>query len=101
MRSAPIVPAFAVLADKVRELARRIQNSAEEIKTVIFAVGKSGMNVQCTPGLARAADEALIEIRTRIEQISERTTVIAATAEQRSQMMKAASLNLAHIMEIR
>lgn len=86
---------FAVVADEVRSLAQRTQNSTTEIETLIqtlqqgtgAASGLMDASLQRTEGtvvLARQAEQALIEINQSIGTIEQMSQQISAAAEQQS-----------------
>jgi methyl-accepting chemotaxis protein len=86
---------FAVVADEVRSLAQRTQNSTSEIELLIntlqqrtsAASGLMDASLQRTEGtvvLARQAEQALIDINQSIGTIEQMSQQISAAAEQQS-----------------
>ncbi|MBA1228197.1 HAMP domain-containing protein [Pseudomonas viridiflava] len=86
---------FAVVADEVRSLAQRTQNSTTEIEALIQALqqgtgaasGLMDASLQRTEGtvvLARQAEQALVEINQSISTIEQMSQQISAAAEQQS-----------------
>uniref|UniRef100_UPI0013CF5B70 methyl-accepting chemotaxis protein n=1 Tax=Pseudomonas viridiflava TaxID=33069 RepID=UPI0013CF5B70 len=84
---------FAVVADEVRSLAQRTQNSTTEIEALIQALqqgtgaaaGLMDASLQRTEGtvvLARQAEQALVEINQSISTIEQMSQQISASAEQ-------------------
>ncbi|WP_194791126.1 methyl-accepting chemotaxis protein [Pseudomonas sp. UFMG81] len=88
---------FAVVADEVRNLAKRVQNSTDEITTMVgdlqagtrdavdFMQESSYKADDCVKQ-AREAGEALAEITSAVAQMRESNTQIAVAAEQQSQV---------------
>ncbi|RMR33345.1 Methyl-accepting chemotaxis protein [Pseudomonas syringae pv. coriandricola] len=86
---------FAVVADEVRSLAQRTQNSTTEIEALILtlqqgtgaASGLMDASLQRTEGtvvLARQAEQALVDINQSIGTIEQMSQQISAAAEQQS-----------------
>ncbi|GAC1034787.1 methyl-accepting chemotaxis protein [Pseudomonas sp. No.21] len=102
---------FAVVADEVRALAHRTQESTREIEQMIGsiqsgtgeAVGAMNQNDQRARQMleiAEAAGRALEEITEQVGQINERTLVIASAAEEQAQVAREVDRNLVNIRDI-
>ncbi len=102
---------FAVVADEVRALAHRTQESTREIEQMIGsiqsgtgeAVGAMNQNDQRARQMleiAEAAGRALEEITEQVSQINERTLVIASAAEEQAQVAREVDRNLVNIRDI-
>ncbi|BCG24087.1 chemotaxis transducer [Pseudomonas tohonis] len=102
---------FAVVADEVRALAHRTQESTREIEQMIGsiqsgtgeAVGAMNQNDQRARQMleiAEAAGRALVEITEQVGQINERTLVIASAAEEQAQVAREVDRNLVNIRDI-
>lgn len=102
---------FAVVADEVRALAHRTQQSTSEIERMIgsiqgsaeFAVssiGNSSGGVEGTLNISKAAGMALEEINTSIIEINERNLVIASAAEEQAQVAREVDRNLVNIRDL-
>lgn len=102
---------FAVVADEVRALAGRTQNSTQEIENMV-AVIRAGTatavetmqanNEQALETLetAKTAGNALDEIADAILLIHERNTVIASACEEQSQVAREIDRNLMNIRDL-
>ena len=102
---------FAVVADEVRALAHRTQQSTQEIEQMIASVqDRTGRVVSSmhgnservggTLGLAEGAGQSLGEITQAIEQIHERNLVIATASEQQAQVAREVDRNLVNIRDL-
>jgi methyl-accepting chemotaxis protein len=102
---------FAVVADEVRALAHRTQQSTQEIETMVSdiqqgssrAVGamqNSSNKAQGTLDAARSAGAALEEITRSIGEISQRNLVIASAAEEQAQVAREVDRNLMNIRDL-
>ncbi|WP_371925142.1 methyl-accepting chemotaxis protein [Pseudomonas sp. H9] len=102
---------FAVVADEVRALAHRTQQSTEQIEQMISkiengteqtvsAMQGSKTRAQSTLVLAQAAGEALNEIAQAIAQINERNLVIASATEEQAQVARDVDRNLVNIRDL-
>ena len=102
---------FAVVADEVRSLAQRTQNSTEEIELMISSIQQgTGATVgalqssaeQASHTLRRAnsAGKALEKITASISHINERNLVIASAAEQQALVAREVDQNLVTIRDL-
>ena len=102
---------FAVVADEVRALAHRTQQSTEEIEQMIggirhdtdeavTAMHSSNSLASATLDVARSAGEALEEITQSISQINERNLMIASASEQQAQVAREVDRNLIGIRDL-
>ena len=102
---------FAVVADEVRSLAQRTQNSTEEIELMITniqqgtgatvgALQSSAEHANQTLHRANSAGNALEKITASISQINERNLVIASAAEQQALVAREVDQNLVNIRDL-
>jgi len=102
---------FAVVADEVRALAQRTQESTQEIEQMIDNVRQdSGLAVtamqgssdlvQSTLEVARRSGEALDQITRSISQINERNMMIASATEQQALVAREVDRNLVSIRSL-
>jgi methyl-accepting chemotaxis protein len=102
---------FAVVADEVRALAHRTQQSTKEIEDMIGTMQQGteksveAMNVSRTMATstlqqASAAGDALKQITAAISQINERNMVIASAAEEQAQVAREVDRNLVNIRDL-
>ena len=102
---------FAVVADEVRALAHRTQQSTAEIEKMIAsiqggaskavdAMSHSSERARVSLDVAEAAGEALAEITAAIVQINERNTTIATATEQQAQVAREVDRNLTSIRDL-
>ena len=102
---------FAVVADEVRALAARTQQSTGEIEEMVGAIqggaskavsamATSNQQASACLGVATAAGEALIEIGRHIVQINERNLSISAATEEQAQVAREVDRNLTSIRDL-
>ena len=102
---------FAVVADEVRALAHRTQQSTTEIEQMIGSVQKGAGNaVQAMQGstsmaattlrLAQAAGEALEGVTRAVSSINERNLVIASASEEQVQVAREVDRNLVNLRDL-
>ncbi|MEN5148478.1 methyl-accepting chemotaxis protein [Pseudomonas orientalis] len=102
---------FAVVADEVRALAHRTQQSTQEIEVMVSGIQQgssqavasmqnSSVRAQATLGVARSAGQALEEINRSVSEICERNLVIASAAEEQAQVSREVDRNLVNIRDL-
>ena len=102
---------FAVVADEVRSLAQRTQDSTEEIEQMISgiqqgtqntveALNSSADHAGQTLQRANSAGNALEKITAAISQISQRNLVIASAAEQQALVAREVDRSLVNIRDL-
>ncbi len=102
---------FAVVADEVRALAHRTQQSTREIEQMVSgiqqgtdkavnAMQNSNTRARSTLDVAKAAGQALDEIAAAISQINERNLVIASASEEQAQVAREVDRNLVNIRDL-
>ncbi len=102
---------FAVVADEVRSLAQRTQDSTEEIEQMITgiqqgtqdtvgALTSSAEHASQTLQRANSAGNALEKITAAISQISQRNLVIASAAEQQASVAREVDRSLVNIRDL-
>jgi methyl-accepting chemotaxis protein len=102
---------FAVVADEVRALAHRTQQSTREIEQMVAGIQNgtgeavqsmqtSNQRTQSTLEVARAAGVALEQITESINMINERNLVIASASEEQAQVSREVDRNLVNIRDL-
>ena len=102
---------FAVVADEVRTLASRTQESTTEIKTMIEQIQQSSGLVQVSMNESREkadscventqiANQALEDISGAVKDIMDRNIQIAAAIEEQSVVIEEINKNTTHINDI-
>ncbi|MFK8328717.1 methyl-accepting chemotaxis protein [Pseudomonas sp. BJa5] len=102
---------FAVVADEVRTLAYRTQQSTREIEQMINGVQlgteaavasmqASTQRARSALDITQASGQVLEGIYTAIGEINERNLVIASAAEQQAQVAREVDRNLLNIREL-
>ncbi|MFP6847110.1 MAG: methyl-accepting chemotaxis protein [Pseudomonas sp.] len=102
---------FAVVADEVRALAHRTQQSTREIEQMVSGIQQgtdkavnamqtSNSRARSTLDVAKAAGQALDDIAAAISQINERNLVIASASEEQAQVAREVDRNLVNIRDL-
>jgi methyl-accepting chemotaxis protein len=102
---------FAVVADEVRALAHRTQQSTAEIEKMIAsiqggtqkavtAMGQSSERARVSLDVAGAAGRALADIQAAIVLINERNVSIATATEEQAQVAREVDRNLTSIRDL-
>ena len=102
---------FAVVADEVRALAHRTQQSTSEIERMIGSIQggtehavdsmrNSTERAESTLSIAKGAGLALETINSAIVEINERNLVIASAAEEQAQVAREVDRNLINIRDL-
>ncbi|WP_277961198.1 HAMP domain-containing methyl-accepting chemotaxis protein [Pseudomonas sp. RIT-To-2] len=102
---------FAVVADEVRALAHRTQQSTREIEQMVSGIQtgtgeavqsmqQSTQRSQSTLDMAREAGSALQQITDSISLINERNLVIASASEEQAQVAREVDRNLVNIRDL-
>ncbi|MDD1965033.1 methyl-accepting chemotaxis protein [Pseudomonas sp. NPDC090203] len=102
---------FAVVADEVRALAHRTQQSTSEIERMIGSIQggteqavnsmrSSTERAESTLSIAKGAGLALDTINNAVVEINERNLVIASAAEEQAQVAREVDRNLVNIRDL-
>ncbi|WP_330211939.1 methyl-accepting chemotaxis protein [Pseudomonas sp. Z18(2022)] len=102
---------FAVVADEVRALAHRTQQSTSEIEQMISSIQKgtgaavsamthTNAQAQRTLDTAQGAGSALVEITESIDNITERNVLIATASEEQAQVAREVDRSLVSIRDL-
>ncbi|MDI9780462.1 methyl-accepting chemotaxis protein [Pseudomonas putida] len=102
---------FAVVADEVRALAHRTQQSTLEIESMVGTISsESGQAVAAMNDnrarashslqTAREAGQALAQVMVHITRINEQNLVIASAAEEQAQVAREVDRNLINIRDL-
>lgn len=102
---------FAVVADEVRALAHRTQQSTSEIERMIASIQggteqavdsmrTSTERAESTLNIAKGAGSALDTINSAMIEINERNLVIASAAEEQAQVAREVDRNLVNIRDL-
>nr|WP_122677800.1 methyl-accepting chemotaxis protein [Pseudomonas viridiflava] len=102
---------FAVVADEVRALAHRTQQSTSEIEQMISSIQKgtgaavsamshTNAQAQKTLDTAHGAGSALVEITESIDNITERNVLIATASEEQAQVAREVDRSLVSIRDL-
>ena len=102
---------FAVVADEVRTLAQRTQESTVEIEEVIVrlreqaakssdAMTKGLMKVQETEQMAQESRKSLINISHEVSSVAERAMQIATATDQQTSVTEEVNRNILHLSDL-
>ncbi|AIG04421.1 methyl-accepting chemotaxis protein [Pseudomonas fluorescens] len=102
---------FAVVADEVRALAHRTQQSTSEIERMIGSIQagteqavdsmrNSTERAESTLNIAKGAGMSLDTINSAVIEINERNLVIASAAEEQAQVAREVDRNLVNIRDL-
>lgn len=102
---------FAVVADEVRNLARKTQESIREIdgiinlikdesKNSVTAINKTNVYAQQTVSFMETFEKEIVEIKNKTETVSDMSMQIATASEEQSKVAEELSENIVGISEI-
>ena len=102
---------FAVVADEVRALAHRTQQSTSEIEQMISSIQKgtdaavsamvhTNAQAQTTLDTAQGAGTALVEITESLDTITERNVLSATASEEQAQVAREVDRSLVSIRDL-
>lgn len=102
---------FAVVADEVRALAHRTQQSTHEIEAMVSRIGdgseraisamkSSSRQATETLGIAQQSGTAISDIMANVTRINEQNLVIASAAEEQAQVAREVDRNLINIRDL-
>lgn len=102
---------FAVVADEVRNLAQKTQESTQDIEKVIdklqsasleavSAMDESQNKAHSTIGKAQSTADAIVHVDTNIESISQMSELIATAAEEQSSVTQEISQSITNINDV-
>ncbi|MHA6195443.1 methyl-accepting chemotaxis protein [Pseudomonas wadenswilerensis] len=102
---------FAVVADEVRALARRTQESTESIEVMIEAIEQAATrtvnamqgsmeNARATQHTAEETGEVLVQITEAVSGINERNLLIASAAQEQAYAAREVDRNLVNIRDL-
>lgn len=102
---------FAVVADEVRQLAQKTQNSATNIQTIVSSVQSAAKNsvtkmeksveqVEATSSISLETAEAFKEINVAIAKIDDMMVQISTASEQQAHVSEDINKRILHISEV-
>ncbi|VXD00368.1 Methyl-accepting chemotaxis protein [Pseudomonas sp. 8Z] len=102
---------FAVVADEVRALAHRTQQSTQEIEGMITSIEsgtsnavssmkKSSLQAEKTLEMAQGSGKVLATITDALNQINDRNIMVATASEEQAQVAREVDRNLVRIRDL-